>query len=161
MRHKYWALSVFLGIVALCLDRATKVFFVQQPLYVASLGGGLLKLQYYLNTAMAFSLPLFPLVYFTLVILVFIMLIRQLMRAMQHQNLAEFTIGVFVVIGAVSNLFDRWRYGGVVDFIHIPLGSIFNLADVYIIVSMLVWIVVLWRKSHATNDSKQTISTSH
>src|SRR3989344_2565062 len=34
-----------------------------------------------------------------------------------------------LVGGGVGNSIDRWRYGGVVDFINLPLLPTFNLAD--------------------------------
>jgi signal peptidase II len=44
----------------------------------------------------------------------------------------------FIIGGGIGNLFDRWQYGSVTDFLHIQVGifqtGIFNLADVSIIV---------------------------
>lgn len=157
MLRKQWWFVLVLVIVAALVDRYTKAFFVQQPLYGLSLGGGVVVLQYYLNTAMAFSLPLFPLVYFSLVLLVIAVLIRQMIQAVRQQRWSEVTVGTFILLGALSNLFDRWRYGGVVDFIHTPLGSIFNLADMYIVVAMIVWAVMLYGKQKVS----QNISTTH
>lgn len=146
MRPKYWWLGLLFAVVAMVIDRFTKSFFVQQPEYSLSLVDGSIVLQYYLNSAMAFSLPLFPLVYFSLVILVLIMLIRHMIQTVIQRRGWEFTVGLFILIGAFSNLFDRWRYGGVVDFIHTPFGSIFNLADVYIVGAMIAWAFTLYGK---------------
>lgn len=153
MRPKYWWLSVVLAVGAVILDRFTKSWFVQQPDYTLSLANSRVVLHYYLNTAMAFSLPLFPVVYFSLVILVLIVLIRQMIQAVAQCHGTEFVISLFILIGAFSNLFDRWRYGGVVDFIHTSFGSVFNVADLYIVGAMAAWAILLY--------AKQKISTAH
>ena len=48
----------------------------------------------------------------------------------------------FIIGGGVGNLFDRWRYGSVTDFLHIKVGifqtGIFNLADVSIMVGAFI-----------------------
>jgi signal peptidase II len=48
----------------------------------------------------------------------------------------------FIIGGGIGNLFDRWQYGSVTDFLHIQVGifqtGIFNLADVSIIVGAFI-----------------------
>ncbi len=48
----------------------------------------------------------------------------------------------FIIGGGIGNLFDRWRYGSVTDFLHIQVGifqtGIFNLADVSIMVGAFI-----------------------
>jgi signal peptidase II len=50
-----------------------------------------------------------------------------------------------VLAGAISNVIDRMVYGGVIDFIHLHIGSwswpIFNIADITIVLG-ICWI--LW-----------------
>ncbi len=52
-----------------------------------------------------------------------------------------------VLAGAMSNVLDRYLYGGVVDFIHVHIANwswpIFNIADVAIVLGIL-WI--LWEQ---------------
>ncbi|OGI25622.1 MAG: hypothetical protein A3J76_06125 [Candidatus Moranbacteria bacterium RBG_13_45_13] len=47
---------------------------------------------------------------------------------------------VFIFSGAVSNLIDRIRFGCVVDYIDIKIWPVFNLADVYIIIGVMLLI---------------------
>jgi signal peptidase II len=59
---------------------------------------------------------------------------------------------LLVVAGGVGNLIDRmFRDGAVVDFMNMGIGSlrtgIFNVADVYIMVGMALWL--LWLRSPA------------
>jgi signal peptidase II len=68
------------------------------------------------------------------------------------------TVGLaiaLIVAGGLSNLIDRWHYGGyVVDFIHISIGplrtGIFNVADMCIMlgVALLLFGERLWPKSY-------------
>ncbi|HPH78581.1 MAG TPA: signal peptidase II [bacterium] len=55
-------------------------------------------------------------------------------------------VGVGLVFGgAISNLVDRFRFGGgVVDYIDLPFYSVFNLADVFILVGLLILIYKFW-----------------
>ena len=57
-----------------------------------------------------------------------------------------------IISGGVSNLLDRWRYGGVVDYIYYPIIEVYgNLADIVIVVGVLVMILVSFRKSTNAN----------
>jgi len=46
---------------------------------------------------------------------------------------------VLIASGAVSNIIDRFIYGGVVDYIHFMQITTFNLADIFIILGLLVY----------------------
>lgn len=46
-----------------------------------------------------------------------------------------------LIIGGYSNLFDRLKFGGVIDIIHWQLG-VFNLADGYLLVGLLMALVI-------------------
>jgi signal peptidase II len=54
-----------------------------------------------------------------------------------------------IIIGGISNLIDRFIYGSVIDFIQVFIGdyrlSVFNLADVYIILGICI---LLKKASH-------------
>ncbi len=45
-----------------------------------------------------------------------------------------------LIIGALSNFYDRVAYGGVIDFLRIGHSSVINLSDVYIIVALIVMV---------------------
>jgi signal peptidase II len=46
-----------------------------------------------------------------------------------------------IIIGALSNIIDRLRYGQIIDFLHIGPWPIFNLADGLIVFGalLLIW----------------------
>lgn len=47
---------------------------------------------------------------------------------------------LLVLAGAVSNVIDRFIYGGVVDYIHFFSISQFNLADTYIVLGLVIYV---------------------
>jgi len=55
---------------------------------------------------------------------------------------------MLILIGGISNLIDRIQYGSVVDFVQIFVGdyrlSVFNLADVYIVVGLVFILQKAW-----------------
>ena len=53
----------------------------------------------------------------------------------------------FIVAGALSNFLDRVRYGAIIDWIAIPGLTVFNFADLYIVVGCLcIFVSFFWRK---------------
>jgi signal peptidase II len=136
------------------LDRLSKAYFLTHPTTEIQLIPNVLWLQYHLNERMALSLPLFPILYFTLVAVVILVLIAKAVQLQQDKRWSQLMIVGCVLAGAISNLLDRLLYGGVVDFISVNLGSVFNLADIAIVASVAAWLIVL---SYA--DRKKAVQT--
>lgn len=69
-------------------------------------------------------------------------------------------VGAFVVGGGGGNLIDRLQTGAVVDFLDFHWRSIhwpaFNLADVFIVCSLLVWCVVSMKAPPRKSDPTAT-----
>jgi len=57
---------------------------------------------------------------------------------------------VLVVAGSLSNIIDRYWYGGVIDFVHLHYGQwswpIFNSADIGIVVGVVIIILISMRE---------------
>lgn len=137
------ALILNLILVALlAADRLTKFLILEKlPDEGVSLIPGFLNLTLYKNTNLAFGLKLPWLVLFGLIIIILFWLIILLSRAYQQKNFwLAFWLSL-IIIGALSNLIDRLIYGQVIDFIEVPWWSIFNLADMMIVVGLLGWLV--------------------
>ncbi len=65
-------------------------------------------------------------------------------------SLLEHTAFALVIGGALGNVLDRWQRGYVVDFIHIQLWPVFNVADVAVCVGgALVGLVMTFKKVKA------------
>jgi len=151
-----WILGPGLAVMAFVIDRLTKVYFVEHSDSELAIIQAWIWLRLHLNTGMAFSLPLFPIVYYSAVSVVIVGLLFRLAQIVQQHRLAEYAIIIFILIGAISNIIDRIYYGGVVDFIATRLGNVFNLADVYIVSAVLVWCsrVVWYEHKHKTIPKK-------
>jgi signal peptidase II len=52
--------------------------------------------------------------------------------------------GVLILSGGLSNLIDRWRWGGVIDYFHWRRLPSFNLADVMIVAGVSLWLLKKW-----------------
>lgn len=53
-----------------------------------------------------------------------------------------------IITGALSNVSDRMRWGGVLDYIRLPWLPVFNLADVMILIGVagLIYKLKLWNQ---------------
>lgn len=84
----------------------------------------------------------------------FILFMTIALLGISYKGLLEWCAGstprneVLIFIGGLSNLIDRVQYGAVVDFIQIFIGnyrlSVFNLADVYIVVGLAFILQKAW-----------------
>ena len=61
---------------------------------------------------------------------------------------------VFILGGALGNLIDRVRLGYVVDFLYFKLIDfpVFNVADIYVTVSVIVLILLMIFKYRSNED---------
>lgn len=147
MRKIIAALSV---ILLAAFDQFTK------SLAVANLKGqapaviipGVLELQYLENTGMAFSLLQNAQVFFYIVTGVLIILIAWVylkIPAGEKRYAPLRVIMVFLEAGAAGNLIDRVALHYVRDFIYISLINfpVFNVADMYVTVSVFFLVLLL------------------
>ena len=99
------------------------------------------------NIALNIHLPpniLFPVIFFILTFLIFL-----LVKSYQKKKIFFIFSLNLIILGAFSNLLDRLFFGYVIDFIKIPVFSIFNLADVMIISGASLSLIKLITKENA------------
>ena len=89
------------------------------------------------NFYFAFSLPLPKWLMFAFYGLVLIFIIKYCLKHFKNFVFAQILAWLFIVAGAVSNIGERMVLGYVRDYIYIWTG-VFNLADGYIIVGILI-----------------------
>lgn len=96
--------------------------------------------------------PLFRSVFFTAVTVAAILLILRYLRVSRIDETPLVYALAFILAGAVGNLIDRIRFGEVVDFLDVYIGThhwpAFNVADSAISVGavLLVWILFMKRR---------------
>ncbi len=122
-----------IGIVLLAIDRIVKYLFslVSEPLGWDALNFGLNKnTNIFLNLNLGQSLS----VIIMAIVLVFIIFV---FRSFKDQSPYFLLSAVFILVGGVSNLFDRLFFGYVIDYINLGRIIVFNLSDIFIVTGAL------------------------
>lgn len=108
---------------------------------------GVMELEYLENRGAAFGILqnqqwLFILLFFLFVTAVIIFYCRM---PMEKKYLPVQIISLFLIAGGLGNLIDRIRLGYVIDFFYFSLINfpVFNMADIYVTVSMVILFVLL------------------
>lgn len=96
-----------------------------------------------------------PFTYFWIVMLSAIMLVLLAFICWREYQQKFYWSALFIAImwiGAFSNLWDRVRWGYVVDWIQVPWWATFNLADVYLVCGAILY---LWNKIKKQHGQSQ------
>lgn len=143
-------LSVIFIILLAAADQLTKsaaaLYLKGKPAFV--LIPGVLELRYLENTGMAFSLLQNAQAFFYVVTAVLVVLIAWVWSRIpvgEKRYVPLRVISLFLEAGAIGNLIDRVMLHYVRDFIYISLINfpIFNVADMYVTVSVFFLILLL------------------
>ncbi len=137
------------GIGVFILDRVLKnfalshdgsVYFFSEkiPLYFERFENPFLALS--IPVPLVFGLPLMLAALFFLAVFA--------LRSVAARRVFEWPYFLCVMLGAASNIFDRVAYGFVVDYIHIWILPVFNLADILIFAGILHFVFEARKKSH-------------
>ncbi|OGL64410.1 hypothetical protein A3B21_04955 [Candidatus Uhrbacteria bacterium RIFCSPLOWO2_01_FULL_47_24] len=124
-------LIIALAIIGFILDRILKFVVSHLPLGKVFAFVPRLDLGYYLNPALFFFPAWRFIPYLALVILVVITTYYML-----HAKSLPFLVPV--LLGGASNVFDRFAYGGVIDYVHIMGLATINIADILIFAGLIL-----------------------
>lgn len=143
MRINRLSIVVSVCAVVIILDQLTKWLarsYLQEGSILKSF---LFRLRFYENPGIALGIPLSPLIFYPLFIILVIGFLVWEIRSLKVGGKISF-IHPLVLAAAFSNLVDRIRFGYVVDFIEFypTRGPIFNLADIVIVVGILI---IAWK----------------
>jgi len=108
----------------------------------------ILSLEIHKNPGIAFGLALPESTTIILITIILSSLVWYRYKKRKVENFILGNIGFGLIIGgAISNLIDRLRFGYIIDFINLRPWSVFNIADVAIVVGviLLAW-STLFRK---------------
>lgn len=161
---RFLGLSFGIALVALVLDQASKLFVESNMTLGESFAviPGLLNIHYILNPGAAFSIGenftiVFTLLQSAVVIYVTYLLIRKV-------RTLSWAITLGALLGGVAgNLVDRifrdpgFGFGHVVDMIAVPRFAIFNIADSFIVCSMITVAILLVRNVNL--DGSKAVSS--
>ena len=131
-----FALGTTIAGMAIVLDQVTKLFGV-------SVGSpenpGVLYIAGALNPGLAFSLPFHWWVWATS-LLVLLGLLGMFVRSVGTQQ-PLILIGLSLLLaGGIGNGIDRLLHGAVIDFIHIRGWTVFNVADLWVLTGLVLFI---------------------
>lgn len=133
-----WLLVVTALVAA---DRLLKWYAIAHwSLAPADLGFGF-GFTFLVNPGIAFSIPFGGTVLLVVTIVVLSLFCRLLWRAVAAKNMRAALASATVLVGAGSNIADRFLYGGVVDYLGLGPFSVVNLADLMILAGIVMLIV--------------------
>lgn len=138
-------IAVAAGVVV--LDRVMKFLALTQwtDRRVELLPG--VQLMFLLNKGIALSVPLTGTVGLMLILVLFFTLLVWLIFSSWNKQWLRASLLFVVLLGAGSNILDRFLYGGVVDYLQIVFPSVINLADVMVVAGIAGLLVVSRRRT--------------
>jgi len=136
-------LSSALLVPLFIIDRLTKYLATTKLPDEGVFISGFLNLKLFINPNLALSLPLSNILAVVLSLIILTLLIYFLFKKGFGQNILTLIMLGLIVIGAFSNLLDRLKVGGVIDFINFSYFPAFNLSDVYIFCGAVLLLIVL------------------
>lgn len=158
IKLNFWpkvAVIVFPILLLFVSDRFLKYFFYNNPDF---------RWDYFLfsftfekNFGFAFGLPqtlgknISQIFLIVLIVLIIVFLINLLVKYFKENNLLFVSGLILIIFGAGSNLIDRLRFGFVIDYISLPLFTVFNLADVIIVGGIGILIIEYFFKNKFRN----------
>lgn len=140
--NNYW---VLVAVIGFGLDQIVKNLMVE-GMWGERIINNWLKLSVVFNHGIAFSMgDGYGLIISVLAFIIFVYFIFTNIGWWQQNWLSQIGVGL-VLAGALSNLVDRFRYGGgVVDYINVSFYTVFNLADAFIFVGLVLLIWYYWK----------------
>lgn len=122
---------------------------------------GFFNLVYVMNKGAAFSIfanasETFRSIFFKVITIAVLILIIYYVATAKLKSLMAIASLTMIFGGALGNLIDRFRFGAVVDFLDVYVGTMhwpaFNVADAAITVGaiLMIWEMVLHRESKET-----------
>jgi len=150
-------LFLTITLVVMLLDQATKAWIIATVHLHDSFVviGGFFNITHVRNPGAAFGFlagapPLFRYLFFLAVTVAAIVLILHYLRVSRIEAPSLVSALALILAGAAGNLIDRVRFGEVVDFLDVYIGShhwpAFNVADSAITVGAGVLMAVLLRR---------------
>ncbi len=121
-------------------DRFLKTLsLLKKPDDLISLIPNHLYFSFQANENIAFSLPLGN--QLALILSIFLVIILSFFTFYLYKRKHKPLIIVlfsFMILGAISNIFDRLQHSFVIDYLYVPWFTVFNLADIMISVSAII-----------------------
>ena len=126
------------------IDRYLKLVAISSPTKIII--NNLLNFNFVPNYKIAFSLPVSGPWLNILIGIVIITIFSYLVLNYRRLKSLEFISFFGILLGALSNLIDRLKYGFVIDYLDLRWFTIFNLADALISICSIILFISLIKK---------------
>ena len=143
-------LSFFLIIIIFCIDRVSKLLIIQSSSSYGEMNINVtsyLNLNLIWNDGIAFGLLSFDqnLYYNILTIFIFLIILVIIWLMLNSKGFEQLSF-ILIIGGSLGNIFDRFYYSAVPDFIDIHFNNyhwfIFNVADIFITLGIMFLISI-------------------
>ncbi len=139
-RLSFWSGLLIIGLWL--LDRWLK----QQVIKLETVEqGGFFYFVFNLNQQAVFNLPVAPWLILVLSSLALAIVVGLAVYSFRCGLVKGFLGSAFLLIGGLSNLYDRLAVGGVIDTFSLADSLYFNLADIYLLIGLILIVSVNWR----------------
>lgn len=96
------------------------------------------KFSLFFNQNIALGIPVSGFLLYFLLILAVLLVVLMLVEAYRKKKTVDVFLWTMILAGAFSNLFDRLKYGSVIDYLDLSFFTVFNLADAMISIGVVV-----------------------
>ncbi len=110
-----------------------------------------LKFTFYPNKFISFSIPFSGVILNLLIFFLIVIVFLNIVYLAKKEIKIEIFFWLAIFLGAVSNFIDRIRFSFVVDYIEFFGLSVFNLADVMIVVGCFFVILLNFKRNKKSN----------
>ncbi len=146
------AYSLVIVVFFVILDRFFKFLaisdYLDKPIFIL---GDVFKFNFTFNYNIAFSLPISGIFLNFLIVLIVLALLYELLFLAKREEWSKVAPLTFVIFGAISNMFDRFKYGFVIDYLDLKYFTVFNIADIMIVGGVLS-LVLTFYKNRGNNN---------
>ena len=137
-KKKPWLLWYGASVSFFILDRFLKYLALSQVSFVPN---KFIAFILFKNKGIAFSIPFASVVFWPIALFIFGFLIIFFLRSLRREPLHA-TFLFCILLGALSNLFDKFFYDAIVDYVIFFGRSAVNIADGMIIIGLVPFLFV-------------------
>lgn len=129
---------LMVGFVLLSIEYAVKSLMANVFQHSSFPITSLLAIRYSANPDMAFGIPMPKVAILGLTLAVLLVVSYYFVKFYRDARIASVWAANLIIWGAVSNFYDRLKYGHVVDYINFGNLTVFNISDALIVVGVVI-----------------------
>ncbi|HFS5213501.1 TPA: signal peptidase II [Streptococcus pyogenes] len=152
MKKRLFVLSL---ILLVALDQLSKFWIVSHIALgeVKSFIPGIVSLTYLQNNGAAFSILQDQQWFFVVITVLVIGYAIYYLATHPHLNIWKQLALLLIISGGIGNFIDRLRLAYVIDMVHLDFVdfAIFNVADSYLTVGVILLVICLWKEEDYGN----------